>query len=541
MKGTNLYSKKVGIGAIALFLSAGGAFMACSGPEEDNQENGEITCSESDDCEEGLICSEEGICVEEEEDQTAVIEEEDYLVSFWARRAAGLGDRTAVFNVAGSRDGSVEELLTDEFECVSARDCGATEDFQYFLQINTAGEAFTVTVASIDRGSMSLGSPELWLEDVYNPRIRGNGLIYEVIEDGRFVGYYHEPGGSPQQVASLAQVNSNIGRFWDADPNADRAIVFLPTLETVEIWIGSISAGVNASNRVTELGRENLPGSAGSFYLGQLPAAFSPDGRFVAVSTVGPNAHGSCVVNDDCTGTSHVCGTNDRCVAIEATVHIFDMESLNTLGDPCADHARCGDVHRCDSATPDFADGVCKPQRVIIGVPNQPSQSGQTGCIATRADGTRTYTDIRAPMSFGPDGQLYFVGQRNCVAGSPSGDDTEANIPKSAILAANPADGTFVEVFGNPEGENFSDAKCYDEIENQIDVTDCVTMIHSARLSPEGNDLVFMATNPSVTSPANASRVFDVWRVRRDGEDHSWIGNTSQVLLLDSFRVHRDE
>lgn len=531
------------MGALALVVGVG-AFAGCSGSEDENDQSQVAVCENADECDEGEFCTEEGVCEagEAENQETVEIEDEDYRVSFWGRSIPGVGDRIALVDLVGSRDGSKENLLMEGFDCTVARDCGVTADASHLIEIEPvpgSNSLFNVYFGVIDASTLIPGMRELWLSEVTNPRIRGNGVIFEKRSEGRFLGYYQEPGGAAQEVAPLGQENDPIGRYWDADPISDRAIVFLPTLESVDIWIGTISEGVGASDQVATLDRQNLPGAAGSFYVGQLPVGFSSDGNLVAVSTVAPNAHGSCVTNDDCSGASQICGSEDRCVAIESTVHIFDMESVNTLGDPCSSHERCGEVHRCDSPSEDFANGVCAPQRVVLGIPHQPSQNGQSGCVATRANGERSYTDVVGPLSFGPEGNLYFVGRRDCVAGTPSGDDTEANVPKTSILSADPTTGEFLEVYGNVNGEDFDEARCYDEIEFATDITDCITVIDGVKISPDGNDLVFRATNPTVTSPANADRIYDIWRVKRNGEDHDWIGDSPSTRIIETFTVHR--
>ena len=92
-------------------------------------------------------------------------------------------------------------------------------------------------------------------------------------------------------------------------------------------------------------------------------------------------------------------------------------------------------------------------------------------------------------------------------------------------------------VYGNP-GDNFSEANCYDSVEQQIDVENCIIFIEKAILSPKGNELAFIGTNPNVTDPSLAESNLDVWKVRRDGADHEWIGANGESYVAKTLAVH---
>ncbi|MFU8807296.1 MAG: hypothetical protein ACNA8W_26035, partial [Bradymonadaceae bacterium] len=159
-------------------------------------------------------------------------------------------------------------------------------------------------------------------------------------------------------------------------------------------------------------------------------------------------------------------------------------------------------------------------------------------CELTRGDGDHQYTQIRGPMDFGPDGRLYAVATRECKR-LPSDPATEGelNIEKTDIVRIDPVTGELEVVWGNP-GEDFSDAKCYNEAAREIDVTNCIVHIRNARLSPEGNEIVFVATNPQVLDSGLAASGLDLWRVRRNGAHHDWVGGNSDLATVRTFRVH---
>ena len=213
--------------ALISFLSIAMALAGCS--ENDAETEG---CETSEECPEGQICQDE-ICIEGEGDgdpdgdgEEIVIEEEDYLISFRARTASSFPNRTAAVRVLGSRDESDNDLLTEDIDCVEAHSCGVTKDFAHFIEIReTEPGEYDAYSAPIDAATMTIsGSPERFLEGISNPRLRGNGVIYRRVEEGRYVGYYHGPGESAEtMVAGLANVGASPGRGWDADPIADRA------------------------------------------------------------------------------------------------------------------------------------------------------------------------------------------------------------------------------------------------------------------------------------------------------------------------------
>ncbi len=531
----------VGAGALAL---AGTMSMGCNGDDDP------LTCETHEECGEGQFCDQEGFCVEGEppenqnqnQNQIPDIEDEDYLVSILGRTSTPPVD--AVFRVVGSRDES-SSTIDPGVDCAVASVCGITADMSTFVVAEDAGGgSLQVSRAPFDPSTMTVGDFDSWLTGVSNVRLRHNGVLFNRVEDDLNVGYYGDAiTGEEHRVADLHQVGTDPGRRWDADPVADRAVVYIPTLNSLDFRIGTVFGGVAGSDYVTTFGRENRPGDAGSNYDGEHPAGFSEDGRYVAIRIrTSPNARNNCASDADCTGTSEICGNENRCVALHTAVYVFDMDFAHTIGDSCSSHDDCGPVHRCDSAWEDFQDGTCRAQRTIVGVPNRPSQGSPSreGCLASREDGSYGFTDAVGPLTFGPDGRLYLVAQRNCVYDTATGDDTEANIPASVIIAIDPTTGEYEEIFGNTARENFEEIRCFDVDEQRVDITDCMINIDSARLSPDGNDIVFLGSHPSAGTASLASDRFDVWRVRRDGEDHDWIGRMSNMYPVRHFQVHRD-
>jgi hypothetical protein len=85
---------------------------------------------------------------------------------------------------------------------------------------------------------------------------------------------------------------------------------------------------------------------------------------------------------------------------------------------------------------------------------------------------------------------------------------------------------------------NFSPDDCYDPVEEAVDVTNCTVWIERAMISPGGNELAFIATNPNVVEPALAATNVDLWTVKRNGADHAWVGEHGELSVVEDVRVH---
>ena len=103
-------------------------------------------------------------------------------------------------------------------------------------------------------------------------------------------------------------------------------------------------------------------------------------------------------------------------------------------------------------------------------------------------------------------------------------------------MRLNPLSNDIDVLFGRDGG--YDPDKCYDNVENRIDVTDCTPYIQQALVSPGGNDLIFIGTNPNVTDPSLSESNVDLWSVKRNGEGKRWLGEHPELQRVKTVQVH---
>ena len=533
---------------------------------------GEVGCETEEDCPQGYLCHADGVCMEDEGettceshqdcsagrlcvDEVCVIDpygpfvepveivDEEYQISVYAvPRVEQVDAEVRVFE---SSTGDSVLVDTGDINCAAASQCKVTSDLSHLLIIASSDNGQDVLAAPLSGDPLAVSGPaSVFAESTHLPRFRGDGVLFQRDNGAEYEGYFQHFEGQEKRIGILHPSSGpGIQRSFDADPVSGRAVLFRPPdLERLEVYVGTIEDGVEMTSPVVTLDpTANYPRDAGSLYIGSTPASFSEDGRILAFATTGPNNHNNCQDDSDCTQTGHVCGDTNRCVAVEPTVNVVDLEFADNIGTPCVSHEACGPIHRCDSGSPDFDGGTCQPQRIVVGLPITPQQGSPRlgGCEATRNSGEFSFTNIDGPLTFGADGRIYFVGRRNCTrsAADPD-DDVESNIPRTSIVAGHLGTGEMEEVFGNREGKDFSAIECWDHATQEVTNPDeCILVINSAQVSPGGQDITYRASNPTVSSSL-AATTFDVWRVRLDGEDPHWVGQYSGSHNVTNINVH---
>lgn len=525
----------------------------------------EFSCSEHDDCPDDRLCQDD-VCVQADEFVCEsrhdcpdgnncdhgqcvldVIEHEDYGASFVAERDVfddGEWFTEREFFITDSNGEPNESFDTGDLDCADAIDCGVTADGNHLIVIEEDGDTAVASAAPVEGEPPAVvGDAEVLAEGITNPRIVANGVAFEEIHDGQYYAFYRPVEGEEREVAALhADQGQQRPHGWQVFPEQNLASQFQrPDHQNMDVRLGTIDAPLIPSDHVYRMdGHAAVGTGAGGFFPRRAPGAVSDDGRLFAYSVVSPNLYGECGDHSDCTETGQRCGEVNRCYAFEPTVHIVDREHSDTLDTECTGHDDCGPIHRCDSGTDDFEDGLCAPARITVGL----GDTQVDACAKTREEGSFEFTDINGPLSFGPDGRVYFVGVRNCTPSQTDpDDDVEADIPRTSIVAADPWTGQFEEVFGNIEGENYDGSHCGDIGEDYDASNECSLYIEDARLSPNGNDLVFRASFTGGHS--NAEEILHLWRARRDGETFSLIGEpgikTIESLTLFSYEDDDEE
>ncbi len=602
-------------------LLSGALIVGCS--DDDGAE--EEPCESTADCDDGEVCGDEGVCVEEE--GPTLVEDEDYWLSFFARATQDVVDDT--FRVLRSDLSVDEEFDTGDVDCTRTRFCGFTDSgdhFVYASQIDGQSSPYyyevVATPVSGDARELD-GSPEVIAENVARPELTAHGVAYERDIDERSTLFALNIGEEEQQLTELHPTNSQ-SFDWEYDSQLEMLMVWQPVgLDSMDVYAGAVDFEAPADERFEDRLAAILDGTnrgqAGGLFQGGGPMAISPTGRYIAYATGGPNNYESCSdtgSTGECEGTARVCGEEEddlRCVAVENTVHVVDMEFVDMINEPCTSHDDCGPLNRCDSGAEDLSGGVCAGERFVLGLPPL-SQGGQTGCEWTRDDESFGFTHINGPLSFGGDGRIYVVGQRDCepTAQDPA-TEVESNIARSSIVAIDLETRTHEEVFGNPDNLDYapggcgllpdvecddasdcpeaegnyeyacaadlcrqvptdppvvscsgdgdcpehssgcddgacSDVYCIDDadcpashgqdcVEGICERTQCVMTVNSAQTSPQGSEVLFTGTNPSTSSPGNAGRRMDIWRMTIADGQVERLGNLSQATDVSFFQT----
>lgn len=540
------------VAGVCLPLVASLALVGCPSNNDDKAAEGE-GCSVDADCQSGLLCRAE-ICTKpttvdpdmsngdmgdmggDMNNNNGNVDPEDYIVSFIRKSEVGADKDKNFMFVLDTTDNTTTQVTTDGNLCQVK--CWLTRDLKTFVYMRQSSQTpgtFDIYTTGVDSGYKVTSSGTVLIDGAERVDVRGN-LVYFVKDEGGNKKAYYLPatGTMPKLIADLGPAAATQGSAV-IDEVSNKVVVYKPTLQELDISIGELGGDVQS---VYTIDAKNYQEVGGSYFGATIPTAFSPDGKYMALLTTAPNNYNTCESDGDCTGVGQHCGEQKLCTAREVTVRFFDLANLDKLGQTCDTDAKCGGVHQCYIPSTSALDKAkCMPRRIPVGLPNTPEQPRTSpnkaeGCVNTAGNTTLFYTDLTAPMSFDNNGNLYVVGQRKC-----GGRNGEINISDADILRFGPKSTTYEVVYGNP-GKDFSGNLCYDDTENRIDIKECIVYIESARLSPNGQELTFMGTNPNTQDPTKTNVSLDIWSVLRNGKDHEWNGQSGLFDRVQDFWVH---
>lgn len=516
--------------------------VGCSKPEEDPKAKEGESCLVDADCESGLACRAD-VCVVRavEPDMGGTdggenngspdmdvppVEDEDYIISYILSDDSD-AETLWVYDTANQTHTQVSPEGT-----TCRLGCWLTRDLTQFITTRSNGVNFDILTAPVNADLTVTEATQPIVEDVRRVEVHGNLVTYVREEDGENLAYYKPAaGGSEVLVGSIGALNTTEGD-WAIDPVTEKAAVYNATLQTMDIKLGEL--GDTIDTLAYTIDSSNYQETSGSYFGGSIPTAFSTDGQYMALVTQkAPMDYNLCENASECMGPGQRCGRFGRCSAIEVAVHFIDLnkigDEMGDLGTACSADSACGPVHTCDIPADTAVDqATCIPRRVVLGLPGQQMQEGQTGCALTQGNDDYKYTDVRGPITFGPDGGLYLTAARACG---------EFDFELTDILRLSPTSSDYSVVYGNP-GKNFSADDCYDPVEDKIDVENCTIWIERAHISPEGNSIAFIGTNPNVIEPQLTQTHVDLWTVGRDGENHTWVGQHPERDVVEDLRVH---
>lgn len=525
--------------ALAASLVAPG----CSKPEEDPKGKEGDVCTVDSDCSDGLACRND-VCVTKAggddmgggdggtDDSgggnnganNGPIVDEDIIVSYILEDS-----NVQSLWVWDSASGTHYPSSPDGMDCRLG--CFLTEDLTKFVTVQSNGPNFDILAADVGADYAASSDTEAVAVNVQRVEVVGNVVSYIREDAGELQAYYRALDGSSEVFVGTIGSTTGTSGDWHVDVATQMGAVYTATLQTMDVKIGAL--GEEIAEVSFTIDSSNYQDVSGSYFGGQVPTAFSPDGKTMAIVTQkAPLDTNTCESVAECLAPGERCGRFGRCAAIQVAVHFFDLENLENLGQPCSADEVCGPVHTCDIANEMQIDqATCIPRRITLGLPPDQRQGdpAQTGCELTDGNQDFYYSQVRAPLSFGQNGNLYLVAGRSC--GDYNIDDTD-------ILELNPTRDTFETVWGN-DGVPFDPDKCWDPVEQKPDVAECTVWVQKAVISPGGNMLAFAATNPNVAEPALASATLDLWTVKRDGSGHDWVGGHGQFSSVKDIRMHR--
>ena len=513
-------------------------------PKEDEVLGGEgDSCTLDTDCLAGLACR-NSVCIarpggdmggdDNDADPNVVttnnnndpIEPEDYVVSYTLRDRNSV-DTLWLFDTA---TGEHTRVTPDGEACQLG--CWVSEDLQFYLVARANGASFDVLAAPLTAAYAVDGTPMPIATEVRRIEVIGNAITYVREDAGESKAYFQPLDGSGEfLLGTIGAVNATEGD-WHIDRATNRGVLYTATLQTMDVKIGELGTELNELTYTID--SSNYQETSGSYFGGSIPTAFSPDGGVMALVTQkAPNDYNLCENASECTGVGQRCGRFGRCSAIEVAVHFFDLNRIDGedghLGTACSADETCGPIHTCDIPAETAVDqAVCIPRRVVLGLPGQQMQNGQTGCALTSGNDDLFFTDVRPPISFGGDGALYLTAARACG---------ELDIEHTALIRLRPESNEITRVISN-EGQDFNADDCYDEVEQRVDTANCTIWMQRALASPGGNSIAFIGTNPNVLEPQLAQSNVDLWTVNRDGTDRAWVGGHQELEVVRSINVH---
>ncbi len=511
------------------------SILACSSDDKKTLSGDGGVCELANDCESGLTCRSK-ICVptiktdmgtgdmggtSDMDDPNNAVEQEDYVVSYIME----VQNQRGLF-AYDTKTKKETKVNPEEVSC--ALGCWLTEDLKTLLFVTQNGPAFDLkTLAVTDL--VASGTPETLQTSVRRAEILGNIVTYVKEVGNETVAYYIDlADGVEKEVGTIGTSDGTEGD-WFLSPSSEKTVLFRPSLQTLDIYVGGFTEAPSKSYTINS---ENYQEVSGSYFGGNIPTDITEDGKVMAVLTqAAPLNYNSCDNDSQCTqGPGQICGFKKRCAAIELAVHFFDLDNMSNLGQPCSADDVCGSIHTCDIPAADQIDkAVCKPRQIKLGLPGQQTQGNpaKSGCELSAGNKDYYYTTGRS-IHFGADDKLYLAAERDC------GDQ---NVPDSGVIRLEPTKDDVVVSFGSTGG-GFNPDDCYDTNESRVDITKCAPYISNALLSPKGNDIVFVGTNPNVVESGLAKKNMDIWRVKRDGTGKEWLGNHSELDVVKSIRVH---
>lgn len=530
-------------------LCAIGAVVLAGCGSDDGKGIG-ASCSSTAECKSVLLCR-DGICREPGmgsdtgTDTGEEFTEEEYLITY--SEVDQNSSRT--LKVHNTATGESKGILPDAVSDCQSWSCFVSEDYEYFFA-SPSGES-NLQRWEIGEDLTAQGSGQMFAQNVRDVKMVGSHVLFQRggVQEEQTGFVKPTSGGNATEIGTF----DSDGSFL-ASPDNDRAVIFDTegSLQELKVKLGTMSE----LDAEVSLGGANFQESGGSYFDGNVDAAFSDDGSRLTFLTSAPNDYETCTRSNpqdrysgECEAVAARCGAQRRCSRWEVTAHIVDMEHRGELGESCEFDDQCSGVHECYYPGDNQTDQAeCIPRRAVLGVAETVPQNNMQGCELVQQDSTIDFTQARGAITYDDEKRPYLVGtaDRSCLQdyddGERVGQAIRIKVSDSEEENGGSGDSNgkdYTRVAGIPADQPFRPSDCLDDASGEYTLDTCTPFIYEAHLSPGADELVFNGTNPAISTPGFSVDQRHLWRTLRGQSERWFLGNTENTFrTVRQFDIH---
>ena len=304
-------------------------FGACSKPEEEPKGGEGDACTVDADCEADLACR-DAVCVLKAgggpdagpadggdgtdggadggaPDNNDPVADEDFMISYILEGQQGV----RALWLFDSASGEHTQVSPEGLDCRLG--CWLSEDLSTFAHAQANGPTFDLLTAPTNADYTVTETPVVGVTGVRRLEVVGDLVTYVKEDAGENKAYYTSLDGGTGEtfIGVIGDVVATEGD-WAVDARSGQAVVYNATLQTMSVRIGDLGAEIG--DAVYTIDSSNYQETSGSYFGGNIPTAFSPDGKYMALVTQkAPMDYQLCESSSECTGPGQRCGRSGRC------------------------------------------------------------------------------------------------------------------------------------------------------------------------------------------------------------------------------------
>ncbi len=530
------------VAALAGALCAVGVLMIAGCGSDDGKPAG-ASCSSTAECQSDLLCR-DGVCrgpgggADTGTDTGDEFVEEEYLITY--SEVDQNSSRT--LKVHNTATGESKVILPDAVGDCQSWSCFVSEDYEYFFA-SPSGES-NLQRWEIGEDLTAQGSGQMFAQNVRDVKMVGSHVLFQRggVQEEQTGFVKPASGGNATEIGTF----DSDGSFLAA-PDSDRAVIFDTegSLQELRVKLGTMS---EFDAEIT-LGGSNFQERGGSYFDGNVDAAFNDDGSRLTFLTSAPNDYEACTRSNpqdrysgDCEVASARCGAQRRCSRWEVTAHVVDMEHRGELGNSCEFDDECSGIHECYYPGSNQSDQAeCIPRRAVLGVAETVPQDNMQGCELVQRDSTIDFTQARGAITYDDQNRPYLVGtaDRSCLQDYDDGERVGQAVRVKLSDSDDGSEKDYTRVAGIPADQPFRPSDCLDNASGEYTLDTCTPFIYEAHLSPGANELVFNGTNPAISTPGFSVDQRHLWRTFPDQSERWFLGNTDNTFrTVRQFDIH---